>query len=315
MHIKALHDWTPTLESPALSQLTGKRIFLKMECNQPPGSFKIRGIGRLCQYYAGIGKTHLIASSAGNAGLAVAYAGRKLGLAVTVFMPKTSKPIYINAIRAQGAHTEIAGAVWDEAHEAALAFTKQVDGAYIPPFDHPLIWSGHASIIDELVETNMKPDAIVVAVGGGGLACGILEGLHRYGWSNLPVLAVETAGAAAFAASVKAGKQVTLDKVDTLATSLATKQVAARLWDWHKTHPILPVVVSDKSAVLACQAFANDHRVLVEPSCGAALSVVYENHPTLAAYETILVIVCGGIGLSFELLETYLNHISDINSH
>ncbi len=310
MHTKPLHDWTPLLASTTLKSLTGKDVWLKMECNQPSGSFKIRGIGRLCQYWAERGKTHFVASSAGNAGLAVAYAGRMLGIKVTVFMPRTSKAIYVDAIRAQGAHTEVAGDVWDEAHAAALTYTEQVDGAYIHPFDHPLIWSGHATIIDEVAEQNLKPDAIVVSVGGGGLACGLLEGLHHYGWTDVPVLAVETEGAASFAASVNANKLVTLDKIDTLATALGTKRVAERLLDWHKQHPIQSIVVSDKSAVLACQAFVDEKRVLVEPSCGAALSVLYDNRPELATFRSILVIVCGGIGLNTQLLSEYIRLVS-----
>lgn len=309
MYTKPLHDWTPLLASTALKASTGKDVWLKMECNQPSGSFKIRGIGRLCQYWAERGKTHFVASSAGNAGLAVAYAGRLLGIDVTVFMPSTSKAVYINAIRAQGAHTEMAGDVWDEAHTAALAYTEQVNGAYIHPFDHPLIWSGHSTIIDEVTSQNVKPDAIVVAVGGGGLACGILEGLHHYGWSDTPVLAVETQGAASFAASLAADKLVTLDKIDTIATALGTKRVAERLFEWRKQHPIQSIVVSDKSAVLACQAFANDQRVLVEPSCGAALSVLYDNCPELAAFQSVLVIVCGGIGLTPQLLAKYVEMV------
>lgn len=306
MHTKPLHDWTPLLASTALKEHTGKDVWLKMECNQPSGSFKIRGIGRLCQYWVEHGKTHLVASSAGNAGLAVAYAGRLLGVKVTVFMPSTSKAVYVNAIRAQSAHTKVAGDVVDETHAIALAYTEEVDGAFIHPFDHPLIWSGHATIIDEVAQQNLKPDAIVVAVGGGGLACGILEGLHNYGWTDIPVLTAETQGAASFAASVAAGKLVTLDKIDTLATALGAKRVTERLLTWTKEHPIQPIVVNDKSAVLACQAFANDQRVLVEPSCGAALSVVYDNRSELQAFQSILVIVCGGVGLTTELLAEYM---------
>lgn len=306
MYTKPLHDWTPLLASTSLKAITGKQVWLKMECNQPSGSFKIRGIGRLCQYWVEQGKTHLVASSAGNAGLAVAYAGRLLGVKVTVFMPSTSKEVYVKAIRAQGAHTKVAGDVWDDAHAAALDYVQMIDGAYISPFDHPLIWSGHATIIDEVANQNVKPDAVVVAVGGGGLALGVLEGLHHYGWTDIPVYCVETQGAAAFAASLAAEKLVTLDKINTLATALGTKRVAESLFDWRKRHPLKSIVVSDKSAVYACQAFADDQRVLVEPSCGAALSVVYENHPDLAAFNSILVIVCGGIGLTTALLAEYL---------
>jgi len=84
--MKPLHIWTPTIESKPLEEITGKKVWLKMECYQPVGSFKIRGIGRICQYFATQGKKHFVSSSGGNAGLAVAYAGRQLGIKVTVFL-------------------------------------------------------------------------------------------------------------------------------------------------------------------------------------------------------------------------------------
>src|ERR1700677_2884154 len=82
--VQPLHIETPLLRSPQLSSLHGKNIWLKMEAMQPPGSFKIRGIGLACQEYAKRGALHFISSSAGNAGIAVAYAGRQMGLPVTV---------------------------------------------------------------------------------------------------------------------------------------------------------------------------------------------------------------------------------------
>lgn len=302
----ALHHWTPTLESMPLKMKTGKKIWLKMDCYQPVGSFKIRGMGRMCQYWLTHGKTHFVSSSGGNAGLAVAYAGRKLGVKVTVFIPSSSNPIYIDAIREQGATVRVEGTVWDEAHAAALKYAEEINGGYIPPFDHPLIWEGNSSLIDEVVESGIKPEAVIVSVGGGGLACGVLEGMHRHGWQDVPLVTVETEGAASFAASVKANELITLPKIDTIATSLGAKRIAQRFFDWRHDHVIQPLTTTDQSAILACQAFANDHRVLVEPSSGAALSVVYDKRLELANYQSILVVVCGGIGISLDLLATYL---------
>lgn len=305
MNYQSLHSVTPLIKSIPLSQLTGKHIFLKMECYQPAGSFKIRGIGRLCEYYYGIGKRHFVSSSGGNAGYAVAFAGNMLGVPVTVFMPSTSKPIYVNALRSMGVVTHINGESWDEANQAALNYTKEIEGAYIPPFDHPLIWEGHATMIDEVAEAGIKPDAIVVAVGGGGLASGILHGLHHHGWYDVKVYTVETQGAASFAASVKAGHVVTLEKINTIATSLGAKRICQQLFDWTKRHPIVPLVISDKNCVDACHAFLDDHRVLTEPAGAAAVSVIYDKNPLVLAHQTILVIACGGIGISNALLQEY----------
>jgi L-serine/L-threonine ammonia-lyase len=304
-----LHVWTPTIESLPLQKHTGKKIWLKMECYQPVGSFKIRGIGRLCQYYASQGKKHFVSASGGNAGLAAAYAGRKLGIKVTVFLPNTSKKIFIDAIQAQMAQTKIAGADIDQAHKAAVNFAEEIGGAYIPPFNHPLIWAGHSTMISEIANEGIKPDAVVVAVGGGGLACGILEGMHQYGWYDVPLFAVETEGAASFAAAVEANQLVSLPEIKTIATSLGAKQVAKKLFDWRNAHSIYSLTVTDQAAIAACYSFLDDHRLLLEPSSATALSVIYDLRQELKNYESILIIVCGGVGITLSLLNEFRNEV------
>lgn len=279
-----------------------------MECYQPTGSFKIRGIGQLCQELINKGHQQLVASSGGNAGYAVAYAGNKLGVPVTVFVPKTTNPIFLHHLALEGAEVKIHGDVWDEAHQAAMAFVAETNSGYVPPFDHPTIWSGHSTLIDEIIQQSEKPDAVITAVGGGGLLCGVLEGLERHGWSDVSVFSVETEGAASFAASVKAGELITLDRINTVATSLGAKRVATKLFEWTQKRLITPLVVSDHAAVSACRKFVDDHKVLVEPACGAALSVIYDSNKinSLSKFKSILVIVCGGIGISIDLLNQYL---------
>ncbi len=303
-NMQPLHRKTSTLYSLPISQSIGQNIWLKMECEQPTGAYKIRGIGNLCQYYFKQGVKHFVSSSGGNAGVAVAYAGRMLGANVNVFVPESSHLIFINAIKAQGANVHIKGKVWDEAHQHALEFLAQSEGKYIPPFDDPIIWEGYTSMITEAAEAMPKPDALIAAVGGGGLACGILQGMHQHGWQDVPFYSVETDGAASFAKSIKADKLITLDSIDTIATSLGAKRVTSTLWDWTKKHEIIPLTTSDNAAVKAVRQFANDHRVLVEPAAGAVLSIVYDNK-VLKAYENVLVIVCGGVGISLDLLNKF----------
>ncbi len=300
-----LHNWTPTFDSLRLQEITGKRVFLKMECFQPCGSFKVRGLGRLAEDYLQRGFKHFVASSGGNAGLALAYIGRKLDYPVTVFLPKTSKPIFVDAILREGAVVNVVGDVWDEADAAAREFSQIQHAAYIPPFDNPLIWQGHATMIDEVAAEGIKPEAVLVAVGGGGLACGVLTGMRKHGWHDVPLFGVETAGAASFAASLQADKLVTLDKISTIATSLGAKRITQGLLDFSHEHELHSIVVSDQDALSAARSFADDHRVLIEPSSGAALAPVYQMHPDLAKYESILVIVCGGVGISLALFDEY----------
>lgn len=298
----SLHIQTPVFELDSAGKQTGKSIFMKMECFQPAGSFKIRGIGLLCREAVRDGAKHLVSSSGGNAGYAVAYAGRVLGVKVSVVVPETTPRWVCEYIESKGAFVQVYGSVWDEAHAFALDLSGKGGGAYIPPFDHPAIWRGHSTIIDEAAGQCPKPDLIVLSVGGGGLLCGVVEGLHRNNWRDVPVVAVETEGAASFAAAVSTGRIVSLGSIKTVATSLGARQVAARALEWASVHKIIPVSVSDESAVKACVRFAGEFRMLVEPACGASLSVIYDNADVIEAAKSILVIVCGGIGVSLEKL-------------
>ncbi len=294
-----LHITTPLIESYNLANKIHKRVYFKLECLQPSGSFKLRGISALCQEELQQGKSCFVASSGGNAGIAVAYCGMKLGVHTTVFIPSSSNAIYINAIKAYGAEVVIAGSVWDEAHQAASAFAHEHHAAYIPPFDHPTLWRGHATMIEEAAQQVIgKPDLVILSVGGGGLACGVLQGMHQQGWEDVPLIAVETEGADALAQSLRSNKIITLDKITSKATSLGAKRIAQNLWDWTARHEIKSLVVSDALAESTCMDFAREQRILVEPSCGAALSAVYENHPILGDAQSILVIACGGINTS-----------------
>jgi len=303
--VKPLHVVTPLWESPSLSAIMGAQVFLKMEALQPIGSFKIRGIGAACQSSWNDGARTFVCASGGNAGYAVAYAGRRFGASVTIVVPKSTPSWMQNILRREDAAVAVHGDSWDDAHAFAIKLAKEKSAAYIHPFDDPRIWQGHASIIHEIAETKIKPAAIVVSVGGGGLLCGLLEGLHQIGWKDVPMLAVETAGAASFASSVQAGRLVTLERITSIAKTLGARTVAPAAFAWTKRHQIIPWIVSDRSAVNACRHFADEHRVVVEPACGASLAAVYHRAKPLESFSPVVIIVCGGAGVNLQLLEEW----------
>ena len=303
-----LHIKTPLLESTPLSRISGAKVWLKMEALQPSGSFKLRGIGRACSHHVRRGVQKLISSSGGNAGIAVAYCGRKLGVPVTVVVPVSTPERAIDTIRSEQAEVVVTGESWQEAHDHARSLCGP-DSELIHPFDDPLLWEGHATLIDEVVEGGLRPDVVVLSVGGGGLLCGVLEGLHKHEMSDIPVLAVETEGAASLAGSLSAGSHVELEHITTVATSLGAKKVAAKAWEWCSRHEIISHCITDLEAVESCLKFAADHRIIVEPACGAALAPVYGQHPQLTDKKQILLVVCGGVGVSFEQLTQWKNEL------
>ncbi len=300
----ALHIETPLLNSRALSLHSERAIWLKLEALQPPGSFKIRGIGLACEEYARRGASRFISSSGGNAGIAVAYAGRQLGIPVIVVVPETTSARARALIAQEGAEVIVHGAAWQEANALAQSMLTPQD-AFLHPFDDPLLWQGHAGMIDEVAQAGLKPDAVVLSVGGGGLLAGVAQGLQRNGWDDVALVAVETQGAASLAAAVAAREHVALPAVSSIATSLAARQVCAQAFHVSQTRLLHSVVVSDQAAVDACRRFIGDQRLVVEPACGAALAAVYGNVPQLAPYRNVLVIVCGGVTATTQQLDQW----------
>jgi L-serine/L-threonine ammonia-lyase len=306
----ALHINTPLIESLSICKEKASKIWLKMETMQPCGSFKARGIGFTCHKYITDGASALLSSSGGNAGLAVAYSGRRLGAPVTVVVPKTTKKRAIDLIKLEGADVIITGDNWDEAHMHAMSLVKN-KVAYIHPFDDPNIWEGHASIIDEIADADIAPDAIVLSVGGGGLLCGVVEGLRRNHWEDVPILAVETQGADSLSVASLANAHIGIDKISSIATSLGAKKVAKRAFELLNEHPITCHIVTDAEALNGCYRFLNDHRALVEPACGASLSAVYDGCDFLKDKHNILVIVCGGVGVTIGQLEKWMQEFTE----
>lgn len=307
--MKYIHINTPLIESLSIGKNLQANVWLKVDAMQPCGSFKARGIGYACQKYVDNGAKALVSSSGGNAGLAVAYSGRRLNIPVTVVVPKTTKKRAIDLIDAEGASVIVTGEDWSEAHAHATELAK--DGAkYIHPFDDPKIWEGHASVIDEILNAGLTPDVVVLSVGGGGLLCGVVEGLKRNNCRDVPILAVETIGADSFSTACLAKEHIGIDEITSIATSLGAKKIAKRAFQLTDEHQIIHHTVTDKDAVDACFRLLDDHRILVEPACGASLAAVDKGCDFLHDKLNIVVIVCGGVGVTMNQLEEWRQHVT-----
>ncbi|KAI1367574.1 tryptophan synthase beta subunit-like PLP-dependent enzyme [Xylaria arbuscula] len=257
--LPALHMETPCVLSRELSRAAGCNIWLKLENLQPSGSFKSRGIGTMMSralLTSSSGRAHFHCSSGGNAGLACAEAARTLGQPCDVFLSAPTPDVVMEKLRALGAtpHRATSGA-WPEADALCrAAVASNPDGVYVPPFDHPLVWEGNSTIVDELASLEAKGhfrsagtsngaiNAIVCSVGGGGLLNGVMEGISR-NYGSLPrsssqsqtrpaVLAIETSGADSLAASIRAGSHVSLPGITSVATTLGAPRVSEQTYRW-----------------------------------------------------------------------------------
>jgi len=306
-----IHSNTPIIES--LYAPKSCKIYLKLENTQPSGSFKTRGIGFHCKKLKERGCQYFVSSSGGNAGLAVAYAGKVLKVPVSVFVPSTTPEHVVERMELEGAVVQRKGNVWDETNEHAKSFVEKMkdkNAALVHPFNHPEIWAGHSTIVTELREQlSAKPSAIVLSVGGGGLLCGVIEGLHQVGWGDVPVVACETHGADSFNAAMDKGELVTLPAITSVAKCLGALTVLPEALEWSKRHKIIPVRVTDKEAVTACYCYLNDYKTLVEPACGASLALMYtdvlirlHNEGKLTNLDSVVIIVCGGHSMRIDNL-------------
>jgi L-serine/L-threonine ammonia-lyase len=306
----ALHEKTPLFDAHQLSDQLNKKIYFKMDCHQPTGSFKIRGVGKRCQEAVEQGYEHFVIASGGNAGLATAYAGWKMGIKTTVVVPTTTKEFMRAKIAALGATVKVFGEAWNDANVFAQSLVEKEKAIYIPPFDHPTIWTGNASVIDECHSEMTPPDVVIVAVGGGGYFCGVMEGVLRNNWKNTKVITAETDGAASMKKALEKQELVTLDRIDSIASSLGAKRVAKQAFEYGMNRDVVAYSVSDAQALDACRLFLDETGNLVEPACGAALSAVYHNLEVIQKADSVLVLVCGGSGLSLEQFNTYLTQYS-----
>ena len=237
--VPALHARTPLIKSTPLSRVVGRDVHLKLESVQPSGSFKLRGIGRACALAVKRdGAPLLVSSSGGNAGLAVATVGGQLGMGVSVIVPETTKPLVIAKLESLGASVTIHGKNWNAADALARERVQESNGkaAYVSPYDNPLLWTGHSTLVDEIdQQLDETAGAIVLSVGGGGLLCGVLEGCSRRQLST-KVICTETDGDSCFQQSLEAQEPVTLPGIDSIATSLGATSCTPVALDRAKSH-------------------------------------------------------------------------------
>lgn len=299
-----LHHHTPVFQLGPDYSRADRPLMLKMDAFQPAGSFKLRGLGLRCELDVAAGISSFVCASGGNAGFAAAYAAARLSARMIIVVPETTTDKAREAIARTGAELHVHGASFDEANAHARGIAAGSDGiGYLHPYDDPVLWEGHATLVDEVIADGHDFDCVVLSVGGGGLLAGVAEGLRRNGLDHVPIIAVETFGADCLALSLEAGERITLPAITSIATSLGARTIAEHVFELARRRPIISARVTDADAVRACLKFADRQRVLVEPACGAALAAL-DVHPELfAPYRRPLVEICGGIGVSLPLLQ------------
>jgi len=184
---------------------------------------------------------------------------------------------------------------------------------YVPPFDHPDVWDGAATMIPEIARQmpdGETPDAIVCSVGGGGLLAGIVQGVENEGWTHTRVVAVETAGAESLALAVEKRELVALNEITSVAKSLGAPVVAQKALDYALQPNVSTLVIEDAEACASAWRFADDERFLVEPACGASVALAYDGRlgryvKGFSSETKVVIIVCGGSRIDLKTMDGY----------
>ncbi len=204
--------------------IPGRReVFLKTECLQYTGSFKLRGAyNRISMLTPEERERGVIASSAGNHAQGVALAAAKFGTKATIVMPAGAPLAKIAATRSYGAEVVLHGAVYDDAYAEACRIQQESGAVFVHPFNDPYVIAGQGSIGLEIMDANPDIDTVVVPIGGGGMASGIAAAVKLL-HPNVKMVGVQAAGAPSMLESHQAGKIVTLKNASTIADGIAVK--------------------------------------------------------------------------------------------
>ena len=285
---------TPCPASIPLSEITGARIVCKLDNFQRTGSFKERGArNALLRLPASRRGRGVVAASAGNHALGLAYHGRLLGIPVTVVMPEFAPLIKIATCRRLGARVVLHGSDFAEARAEAERLVASEGLAYIHGFDDPDIIAGQGTLGLEILEQVPDVDAILCPVGGGGLLAGVATAVKALR-PRVRVIAVESAATGNLTAALKAGRPVRVARRATLADGLATLSVGERAFRQIRGRIDGVIRVEEKWISLAILRMLELEKTVVEGAAAVPLAAMISGAATGLRGKRVALVVCGG---------------------
>ena len=282
---------TPLTRSAALSEAAGGDVFLKRENEQVTGSFKVRGAYNAIAVIAEADRERgVVASSAGNHGLGVAFAARRLGVPATVFVPSTAPAVKRDGIRRLGAIVDSSQPDYDAAMALALAYARERRALFVNPCLGDDLLAGQGTVALEILSELPEVATVVVSVGGGGLAGGV-AGFLRPVAPHVRLAGAQSVETAAMARSLAAGRVVEIPSTPTLADGLAGQVDDAGLAIGRAALNEV-VTVSEAEIAATIALLAAEEGMVVEGSGAAAAAAVL--HGRLGALATPAAVVVSG---------------------
>jgi threonine dehydratase len=273
--IRGVAQRAPLERSRWLTDELGRDIWLKLECFQPTGSFKIRGaMARLSQLTDDEKSRGVLTVSAGNHGLAVAHCAEKLSLNVTIVAPRSASRAKIAALRRYPVTLIELGANYDEAEAAARKMERETGATFVSPYNDVDVMAGQGTIGLEILEDAPDLDAIVVPVVGGGLLAGVsvaVKAIHPH----IEVYGAEPQVSPSMTEALRAGRIVEIKEEKTIADSLAGNIEPGSI-----TFPIVQnlvdgiILVSEDSIRNAIKRVASEDRIMIEGAAAAGIAAL-----------------------------------------
>ena len=284
---------SPFPRSETISGMIGNRVFFKLENLQLTGSFKERGaLNRLLTLTPQEVQRGVIAASAGNHGMAVAYHSRRLNIAATIVMPTAAPLVKVTRVRQYGAETVLCGGDYDAALAEALRLSEERKLTLISAFDDPWIIAGQGTIGIEIYEQNPDLDAVIVPVGGGGLIAGIGLAVKTL-MPKIRVIGVQAEALPSMKAALREGAPTRIPAATTIADGIAVRAVGAAPLELVKTYVDEIVTVSEGEIANAVLTLLEVEKTVAEGAAAVALAALLNKKVALAG-KNVGVIISGG---------------------
>ncbi|PYN73058.1 MAG: threonine ammonia-lyase [Candidatus Rokuibacteriota bacterium] len=289
---------TPCPYSQTLSAISGAHCFVKLENLQMTGSFKERGAANLLMQLGAEAKARgVAAASAGNHGLAVAFHAARLGMGAVIVMPEWAPLVKVTSSRRYGAEVILWGANYDEAYGHARELANQRGLTFVHPFDDARVVAGQGTLGLELLEQRPDLDAVVVPVGGGGLAAGVALAIKSVR-PAVRVIGVQADALPGMKRALETGTRVTLPPASTIADGIAVRQVGELTLSLAARWVDEVVTVTEEELANAVLLLLEIEKTVVEGAGAAPLAALLNRELGLAGRNVVLVLSGGNIDVT-----------------
>ena len=282
------------IRSNTFSDMCGNNIYLKLECLQKTGSFKVRGaITKINSLPRDLNRNGVIAASAGNHAQGVAYASSMSDIPCTIVMPQNASPAKISATKSYGAKVILYGKDYDESSSFIKEIAEKENKTVIPAFEDPYVIAGQGTIGLEIIEDLKQIDEIYIPVGGGGLIAGIslvLKSLKP----DVKIIGVESTAFPTMKKSLQENKITKIQTGYTIADGISVKTPGELTFEMVKKYVDEIVLVDDLSIVKTMFLLMERSKIVAEPAGAASLAYLLTEEKCKSRNKNIVSIVSGG---------------------